>query len=262
MDKYVQSQSATNHVKSNDLNLYSTIANVVEKLTLCATEKEVELLLHQLTNLKQTIVVSFVNAHAINLCFEDPSFVAGLESSDYILRDGVGMEILLTRLNQNPGINLIGTDLIPRIISRCKGKRIALFGTQEPFLSKAKQHLIKQGATVVSTVDGFRSNDYYVAKAKAIPAEVIVMGMGMPKQELTAQCLKRQLPYNAIIINGGGIIDLWGKKVKRAPRLWRKFKLEWLFRLLIEPRRLFRRYTLGNFMFLKRVAGITSFKHQ
>lgn len=249
-------KSICNANRNNENNLYLAIANVVEKLTLCSTELEVDLLLAQLTNLKQTLVLSFVNAHAINLCFENHDFVTALESSDYLFRDGVGMEILLTKLNRNPGINLVGTDFIPRIVSRCQGKRIALFGTREPFLEKAKQHLIDRGATVVSTVHGFHSAEHYLARAKAIPAEVIVMGMGMPKQESIAQYLKRQLPYNTIIINGGGVIDVWGGKVKRAPLIVRKFRLEWLFRLLIEPRRLLKRYTLGNFMFLQRVARI------
>ena len=167
------------------------------------------------------------------------------------------MEILLTKLNLNPGVNMAGTDLIPQIVFRCKDKPIALFGTQEPFLTKAKQYLTNRGFNVVSTVHGFHTVDRYLEQAQATPAEVIIMGMGMPKQELTARYLKQHLPYNAIIINGGAIIDFWGEKVKRAPMLVRKLKLEWLFRLLLEPHRLFLRYVLGNFVFLKRVVSMT-----
>lgn len=257
MDKSIQINDTFANQKNNAINSSCTIVNLVKKLTLCITEEEVERLLSRLTNLKQTVIVSFVNAHAINLCFENPSFIAALHASDYVLRDGIGMEILLTKLNLNPGVNLVGTDLIPQIMFRCKDKPIALFGTQEPFLTKAKQYLTKHGFNVVSTVHGFHAVDRYLTKAQATPAEVIVMGMGMPKQELIAQYLKQHLPYNAIIINGGGMIDLWGEKVKRAPMLVRKFKLEWLFRLLLEPRRLFLRYILGNFIFLKRVVSIT-----
>ncbi len=74
----------------------------------------------------------------------------------------------------------------------------------------------------------------------------------MPKQEKLAIYLKNNLNYSCVIINGGAIIDFWGKKIKRAPLWIRNFKIEWIYRLILEPKRLGHRYIIGNFVFMKR----------
>jgi UDP-N-acetyl-D-mannosaminuronic acid transferase (WecB/TagA/CpsF family) len=68
--------------------------------------------------------------------------------------------------------------------------------------------------------------------------------------------LARQLPGPLLIVNGGAILDFMAHRFKRAPRVLRRLGLEWLFRLLLEPARLWRRYLLGNLVFLWRAAQI------
>jgi exopolysaccharide biosynthesis WecB/TagA/CpsF family protein len=78
----------------------------------------------------------------------------------------------------------------------------------------------------------------------------------MPKQELVASYLKANVSYNPIVINGGAIADFIAGKVKRAPRWMREVHLEWAFRLMNEPKRLFARYAVGNLVFLMRIREI------
>ena len=69
--------------------------------------------------------------------------------------------------------------------------------------------------------------------------------MGMPKQERVNQRLMEVLTTPAIIICGGAIVDFYAQRFSRAPSIFRRLGVEWLYRLCIEPRRLFRRYVLG-----------------
>lgn len=196
--------------------------------------------------------VAFVNAHALNLCFSDPAFLQHLLEAEYVFRDGSGMKILYKMLGRDPGLNLNGTDLIPRIIGLYKDCGVALLGTGEPYLSAAAGAVRSRGAAPVLTLDGFRDDATYLEAARENPASLIILAMGMPKQERVAALLAKHLDYPCLIICGGAILDFMGGKVTRAPLMFRRFGIEWLYRLAQEPRRLFRRYIIGNFVFLYR----------
>jgi len=81
--------------------------------------------------------------------------------------------------------------------------------------------------------------------------ELIVLGMGMPKQEAVAAELA-VTGGPCLIVCGGAILDFLGGKVSRAPEWLRRLGGEWLYRLLREPKRLFMRYVVGNPLFLLR----------
>src|SRR5438045_8009284 len=112
-----------------------------------------EQLLESLAHPAQPTVLAFVNAHAMNSAAQSKKFFEALMSADIVLRDGIGMAILLRLLNQSPGLNLNGTDLIPKILARCAGQRIALFGTQDPYLARAQQAVLSRiapGSSVIA----------------------------------------------------------------------------------------------------------------
>ena len=205
-------------------------------------------------------VLAFVNAHAMNAAAESRRFFDSLMSADLLLRDGIGMAILLRLLNQRPGLNLNGTDLIPRILALCQGGTIALFGTQNPYLSRARAAVtsrIAPGARCVAA-HGFLDASRYVRLAAAHRPAIIVLGMGMPRQEEVAGLLRAALGFPCLIICGGAIIDFLGGKTSRAPAWLRRAGLEWAFRLALEPGRLFRRYVIGNPLFIARALKLAA----
>ena len=87
---------------------------------------------------------------------------------------------------------------------------------------------------------------------------LIVLGMGMPRQEQVARELRATLDHPCLIVCGGAIIDFLGGKTSRAPRWMRGAGLEWLFRLALEPRRLFKRYVIGNPLFIARALALAA----
>ncbi|HTJ96779.1 MAG TPA: WecB/TagA/CpsF family glycosyltransferase [Rhodocyclaceae bacterium] len=200
------------------------------------------------------MTLAFVNAHAMNCVAGSSQFVHALESTDWLVRDGSGMAILLKTLKRDPGLNLNGTDLIPRIIQRFSGKKIALLGTCEPYLAQAAEKISTELAlgSQIITMDGFRYPQEYLNFCMLQQPELIVLGMGMPKQEGVAAMLREQLRTPCLIVCGGAIIDFLGGKVTRAPSWVRSLGVEWAYRLAKEPRRLFARYVLGNPIFIYR----------
>ena len=223
-----------------------------------------EQLLQSLSSPSEAMTLAFVNAHAMNSAATSPQFFDAVMSANLVLRDGSGMAMLLRLLNQPPGLNLNGTDLIPKIMQRYAGRSIALFGTQEPYLGQARMALttsVAPGSECI-TAHGFMDTVAYVRFAAANRPELIVLGMGMPRQEEVAGVLRAALGYPCLIVCGGAIIDFMGGKTSRAPRWLRGAGLEWVFRLALEPRRLFARYVIGNPLFVARALSLaaTSFR--
>jgi N-acetylglucosaminyldiphosphoundecaprenol N-acetyl-beta-D-mannosaminyltransferase len=98
---------------------------------------------------------------------------------------------------------------------------------------------------VVASHDGFSSPETYLDLAAKTRPELVILAMGMPKQEYLAACLRERLQFPVLIVNGGAVLDFVGGKVGRAPKVMRHAGMEWAYRLYLEPRRLLRRYLLG-----------------
>jgi N-acetylglucosaminyldiphosphoundecaprenol N-acetyl-beta-D-mannosaminyltransferase len=222
-------------------------------------EAGLQRLLLQMAQPRQALILAFVNAHAMNSAAGSLAFHAALTGSDLLLRDGSGMAALYRLMGREPGLNLNGTDLIPRIMAGYDGRRIALFGTVDEFADRAR-HSMAGDITPHSEIDsvhGFHEIDIYIAMARAQRPDLIVLGMGMPKQELLAVALRNALRDTpCLIICGGAIIDFLGGRTSRAPGWVRKAGCEWVYRLAMEPRRLFTRYVVGNPAFLMRALAL------
>jgi exopolysaccharide biosynthesis WecB/TagA/CpsF family protein len=230
---------------------YMRAASLIKRLTLVRDETERELIIEALQKPGHPLIVSFLNAHAFNLAWNEYEFRRTLIESDLLLRDGIGVSILLRLLRITPGLNMSGTDLIPKMLAHCGGS-VALLGTRDPFLSKAADRLAAKGIAVCMKLDGFQPAQTYVdAVSKARPT-VVIIAMGVPKQEHVARLLKEAIDWPCLIVNGGAILDFISGRVRRAPNVIQQLRLEWMFRLLQEPKRLWRRYVLGNWAFLFR----------
>lgn len=234
-----------------ELARWETLVRHVTRVHGAAGQRQ---LLQWLTRPARPHVLAFVNAHAMNGAVRDAPFFDALRSADTLLRDGIGMSLLMGLLNQRPGLNLNGTDLIPRLLRAHAGQPIALFGTQEPWLSRACLAIEREVApgSACITAHGFLPPARYVDLAAAHRPRIVILAMGMPRQEQVAQALRAALFEPCLIVCGGAILDFLGGRAVRAPRLLRRLGLEWAWRLACEPRRLFRRYVLGNPLFMAR----------
>jgi len=203
---------------------------------------------------ERSCVVAFVNAHAVNLACADPIFLGSLMRADLLLRDGLGVKILMKAVDRKPGLNMNGTDLIPRILAASPSKAIALYGSTAEVAEAAAAAVRAMGAVNVTHCDGFQPLEKYLERVNADRPRVIVLGMGMPKQEMVADAIVKSCAGPVLILNGGAVLDFMSGRFKRAPVSMRHIGMEWLFRLALEPRRLWRRYLVGNVVFLARAS--------
>jgi exopolysaccharide biosynthesis polyprenyl glycosylphosphotransferase len=223
---------------------------------ICCVEDEMAHteLLEVLQHPSRPYVVSFVNAHAANLVWRSPALFDSLLKSDLLLRDGIGVQFGLKAFGRPSGLNMNGTDLIPQIASAYVGRRAALFGTSSPWLDTARARLESVGVRVVACHDGFSPTQTYVDLSSETKPDLIILAMGMPKQEIIAGYLRDRLSHPVLIVNGGAVLDFLGGKVTRAPKIMINTHTEWLYRLCLEPRRLGRRYVVGVPEFFSHIA--------
>lgn len=221
-------------------------SSLLKKIRTIPTREEVYPLINEILSSRKPLILSFLNAHAITIAQKNHDFYRHLMASDIMLRDGIGLAIAMKAFGHNPGINMNGTDFIPLLLSHVdKSTRIGIYGTQSPWLELAIERLALQH-NIVSMSDGFQPDQHYINLYMDSHPEIILLGMGMPKQERIALQIIDSAPDNKVlVINGGAILDFMSSKVKRAPQWVRHCRMEWVFRLTQEPRRLLRRYTTG-----------------
>jgi beta-1,4-glucosyltransferase len=207
--------------------------------------------INSLLDTRSQKIVGFLNQHGFNLAAEDASVLGDFAQMDYLLRDGVGIKFACQWNKVSPGANLNGTDFIPALILKAQESDIEVdyfvFGTRSPWLEVGTGRLMngQQCHTLHGFHDDQRYIDFLLKRVRKDALTVVVVAMGMPRQERLARTLRESLEGPALFICGGAIIDFQAGRFKRAPALVRRFNLEWMFRLVSEPRRLFRRYILG-----------------
>jgi exopolysaccharide biosynthesis WecB/TagA/CpsF family protein len=234
---------------------------LLRKLNIFYTQQDViEAINNQIMSQSKSISINFMNAHAFNMSCDDRSFYNSLMASSFLLRDGIGVEVGLKLNKMEFGANLNGTDLIPIIMNDLfKDKSIAIFGSTENEINKVKKIYSEYGFNISVTCDGFQELEHYVALLGKYPADLVVLGMGMPKQEFLSQKICQKFDHKTVI-SGGAIFDFISGKVVRAPQWMRKINMEWVYRLYLEPKRLFNRYVIGNFVFMFRVISLVLHK--
>ena len=203
-------------------------------------------------------VLSFFNHHCYNLCYQNTIYRKRVLNSDFLLRDGSGIKIALKKRGYQQGLNLNGTDLIPKIVKYYDNKKsnFFIFGSTMPWVEFAATQLVYKNNCFF--LDGFQKDHDYLDHIKkrinGNSINIILLGMGMPRQENLSSIIKEQFSnYPGLIINGGGVLDFVSNRKKRAPLMMRKLGIEWLFRLIMEPRRLFYRYVIGIPIFFLRI---------
>lgn len=229
------------------------VAEILGRLTLAQDAAAVDALKARLCAPRRAVTLAFVNQHAINLAWDEAEFADNLLAADVLLRDGVGVKAALSALGRAPGLNLNGTDLIPDLLAAFRGRRVAVFGAAQPHLDIACARIQALfGVEIVCKRDGWARDTDYQDELRAHPADLVLLAMGMPKQERVARLLQKDEDAR-LIVCGGAIVDFLANKVTRAPVWMRRAGLEWAFRLAQEPQRLWARYGPGGVAFAWRV---------
>ncbi|GAA4021003.1 WecB/TagA/CpsF family glycosyltransferase [Actimicrobium antarcticum] len=177
------------------------------------------------------------------------------DESVVLVNDGIGMDIAAKLvLKKRFADNLNGTDFTPFLFGQSRVPlRVFLLGGRPEVTARAATHAQQVlGQDVVGFCDGYagmRNTPELVQKINASGAQVVLVAMGNPMQEQWILDHRAVLDAN-LLMGIGALFDFWSGDKQRAPELVKKLRLEWLYRLYLEPRRLLRRYTWDIVIFL------------
>ncbi|MFT8246074.1 WecB/TagA/CpsF family glycosyltransferase [Roseomonas sp. BN140053] len=199
-------------------------------------------------------VFAFCNMHGCNLARRSPAFASALGRAT-VFNDGIGMDIASRILFGRPfPENINGTDLTPELLAGLeRPTAVFLLGSPPGVAERAARALESRfpQVRVVGCQHGFfpPSEDGEMAdRVRRTGAELVLAGMGNPRQELWA--VEMAPRTGAVVLCIGAFLDFASGRVSRAPRLVRALRSEWLYRLALEPRRLASRYFGGVGPFL------------
>jgi beta-1,4-glucosyltransferase len=172
-----------------------------------------------------------------------------------VLNDGIALDAAGWLLNgKRFEENLNGTDLTPRLLcSLPEGAQVFLYGAKPDVVKRAAERFGNDGVAICGFRDGYSCSGSEAAEAARLAgAEVVLVALGNPRQE--RWIVKHGDASGARLFLGvGALFDFMSGAAVRAPRIFRALRLEWLFRLLREPRRLGRRYTVEMAQFFRLV---------
>lgn len=182
-----------------------------------------------------------INPEMILAAQKSPEFSQIINDAELVIPDGVGVQIGLKILGHN--VNRIpGIEFGYSLLQNCakNNKPVALVGAKPEVIELAQKNLKNDipNLNIVYAHDGYFSDDEAVIKdiIDAKP-ELVLVALGSPKQEFFIKKLKPSLP-DAIMVGLGGSFDVWAGVVKRAPKLYQKLGIEWLYRTIKEPQRI------------------------
>jgi len=203
-------------------------------------------------------VIAFINANNANLMMRDSEYRSVLERQ-VVFPDGHGVDIasILFHGRKFPA-NLNGTDFVPALLTYiAKPMRVAMIGTKAKTLRRAAENFRRHAPwhDFIEISDGFfdhAKSGEVMERVREAEADILLVAMGSPTQELWID--RHVGPGHArLVISVGALFDFVAGDLRRAPPGVRKLRLEWLYRLVQEPKRLWRRYVIGNPVFLYHV---------
>lgn len=224
----------------------------------------------------EKILINTINAHSYNVARKDSLFAEALTKGDYLIPDGMSIVKACKWIHSKsqPKERIAGADLFEWEMSRLNEKsqtsklkpqsKVVMFmGSSEKTLAKIvdKAAKVYPNLKVVTYSPPYKpefsdedSKAIVEAINKANP-DLLWIGMTAPKQEKWTYSHWKELNIHCHVGTIGAVFDFFAGNTKRAPLWWQQHGLEWLYRLIKEPRRMWRRYIIGNVVFLWHMMG-------
>ncbi len=193
-----------------------------------------------------------INPEMIENGLKSPYFAKILNDADLVIPDGVGVKIGL-KLKGAEAQRIAGIEFSHRLVSECAKNNypIALVGAKPEIINKAAENLKSEfeNLEIVYIQDGyFKDTERVLQELAQSEPRFVLVALGSPKQEEFILEARKLLP-SALMIGVGGSFDVWSGVVERAPEVYQKMGLEWLYRTVKEPSRFKRIFpTLPRFL--------------
>ncbi len=205
--------------------------------------------------------VMYANVHVLNIAYRNAELRRILNQADLVYCDGAGVKLGAHILGKHLPERMTGADWIHDLCRMCQETGITLYllGGKPGIAAEAARVLTARypGLNILGTHHGHYDhngpeNDVVIAEINALRPDILLVGFGTPLQEkwIDRHFERLQVP---VVWAVGALVDFVTGNKPRAPRWMLDHELEWLYRLWTEPRRLWKRYIIGNPLFLWRV---------
>lgn len=208
---------------------------------------------NDIKNNKKAFIVA-INPEKILKARKDNKLKTLLNKADYQIPDGIGV-VYASKLKKGKiKSRVTGIDCMEMLcdLSNKKGYKIFLYGAKKETVNTAKKKLEEKynNINITGIMDGYeKDNKKIIKKINDSKADIVFVALGSPKQE--NWIIENKDKINAKIFQGvGGSFDVISGNIKRAPKWMQKIGLEWLYRLIKEPKRIFRQIKLVKFLWL------------
>lgn len=217
--------------------------------------KELLLLIEEYRKINKQITITGVNVNTINQSINNTEFRNNLSKITVLHPDGVGVYLASKLLYGRNGFleRINGSDFYSELIPYSIKHKLSFyfFGDLDKTLSRIQQ--TTKGITVKGFHNGFEyNNEKLIEEINSLNPDILIVGLGSPKQEEWVVKNQNKIKINIIIAVGEGIRVFAGTK-RRGFKVVRILGFEWFVRLLNEPLRLWKRYLIGNPLFILRI---------
>jgi N-acetylglucosaminyldiphosphoundecaprenol N-acetyl-beta-D-mannosaminyltransferase len=253
-------------MKNENLHLYQVSADSTNLLGVHINDFSLPEILSFIVQTIQSgnrAIIAYVNIFTINIAYHDRRFRDFLNEADLVFCDGFGVKWATRIIGKGIQYRYTPPDWIDDLFKVCLDNSLKLYilGARPGVAEKVKEIFLSKypGLFIVGVHHGYFNktinnpeNKMVIQDINEKKPDILIVGFGMPVQEywISDNWSQLQVP---VVIPGGALIDYMAGVVPRAPHWMTDHGLEWLGRLIIEPRRLWKRYLLGNPIFLWRV---------
>lgn len=208
------------------------------------------------------LLINTINAFSYDNARKDVLFSEALQKGDVLIPDGISIVKACRFLNakSQPKERIAGWDLFVYEMEKLNrvGGKVMFLGSSDAVLNLIRQRVAEKYPKIeVDTysppykpVFSDEDNEAMISAINHSNPDLLWIGMTAPKQEKWAYTYLDRLDVHCHIGTIGAVFDFFAGTVKRAPERWQRAGLEWLYRLLSEPRRMWRRYFIGNAKFI------------
>ncbi len=208
------------------------------------------------------VLINTINAHSYNVARNDELFADALTKGDYLIPDGMSVVKACKWLHakSQPKERIAGADLFEFEMNKLnsKGGTAMFMGSSDKTLAKIVQQaaMVYPNLKVVTYSPPYKpefndeDNKDIINAINTANPDLLWIGMTAPKQEKWTYSHWNDLHIHCHVGTIGAVFDFFAGNTKRAPQWWQEHGLEWLYRLIKEPRRMWRRYIIGNTVFL------------
>lgn len=212
------------------------------------------------------LLINTINAHSYNTAQKDPLFAEALMKGDALIPDGASIVMACRWLKAKcqPTERIAGWDLFSYEMERLnrRGGTCFFMGSSERVLALIREKAAKVYPNIrIETYSppykpafSEEENRVIVDAINRAQPDLLWIGMTAPKQEKWAYSHWKELDICCHCGTIGAVFDFFAGTMERAPLWWQEHSLEWLYRLIKEPRRMWRRYVIGNMLFLWNIA--------